>query len=161
MTTPQWLFPPNEIHRIQTRSRHKYYINGEIYTKKFYAKECLAYPEEMKIILEDADAEWLTRRLAQDFQIQLDKIKFINHPKHPNADYGRIFHQEHRINLCYQPSLHLICHELAHLLDHQLNGSSRHNKRLWNLIAIIITHANSHYFHPKASYKKEEKEDEQ
>lgn len=122
--------------RIILRKRHIGRITGARYEKNggyrlaFYYKEKQEYPIAYNTKLEDAEVEKLVRKLFRHFyKLKADrcmKVRFYGNRQGGSFGWG--------IRLSHNPSIGLICHEVAHW------KFKRHNKRMLKFIGRLINY---------------------
>lgn len=98
---------------------------------KFYIKERKEFQTESNIKVQNNQAKKIAKKIARHFKIQLNGISFKKGKK-------SFAYANNTIKLVDNPSILIICHELAHLLEYQKKRSMRHNKALMKTISRLI-----------------------
>ena len=113
---------------------------------KYYEKEEDAYCKAYGFKLTDDLARLVVRKLCLHFMklheseicgcaLRNPKVKFFGHRQSGYASYRG------RICLSHNPSLGLVCHEVAHLVHRYNSKSTRHTKKLMRTVGRLIDYA--------------------
>jgi len=92
-----------------------------IITHKWYNKSVPLYNEHISCKLTDREAKRLIKKLAKHYKVEAPIIKFNGHI---NSDCGYAKYwddddpnrQTSELHLAHDPSLSLLCHEMAHVI---------------------------------------------
>lgn len=97
----------------------------------FYANERKLFPTEFSMKVEDRTAEKIVSKIARHFKFKIFRIGFRG-----NKGSGHAWYDE--ITLSHNPSIAVICHELAHSHNKQKYGNMYHNKKLLRTMTRFI-----------------------
>lgn len=100
---------------------------------KFYKTESVQFEREESIKLTDQQARKIAKKLTKHYGIQLEKLKF-----HGHRQSGTSWNKRDAITVSHDPNIVLLCHEIAHQIQRQQNGKSRHDKKLLALIKKML-----------------------
>jgi hypothetical protein len=111
---------------------------------KFYRKERERFPEAFKIKVSDKDAVKIVNKLCRHFKIRrykgLGKWEYKVGVRFWGNGGARAFVSWKFIHLPHNPSIGIICHELAHIYNHIRYNNHHHNKRLMRTIERMINY---------------------
>ena len=120
-----------QLLRYVWRERRLRKYNG--YHLKFYFVEKQLFREEYDIKVTDKEAVKICKKLARHFKFYISKIRFYGYKRGFVNAYGII-------RLPHNPSIGIICHECAHLLEYEKYHNFRHNKKLLNIMKRFINY---------------------
>lgn len=94
-----------------------------------YHQERDVYTEFADKKLDEEDVQFITNKIARHFKIKQLYIKL-----HGNRDSGRAYRFGSRIRVAYNPSWHVVAHEINHFLiwKKSPNKRVRHGTKKWN-----------------------------
>ena len=103
---------------------------------KFYATEREEFQTENNAHFEDTQAELICRKISRHYKIKLRAVTFRN----LKCSAG-LAHIDHTITFQHEPSLMVICHELAHVYQWSVNRETRHSKKLLRIMRKMLKFA--------------------
>lgn len=102
---------------------------------KFYEKERQQYPEAFTHKVSDEGAKIIVKKLKRHFKIiRLYGLRFYG-----NSGSGSAYPNGY-IRLSHNPSVGMICHEVAHLFNKRKYGNWNHNKKLMRTIKRMVNY---------------------
>ena len=105
---------------------------------KFYQNERYKFPVAKQVHTSDKGAEIIIEKLRRHYKLRKYRkitIKFRN-----SRGGGTCYYCERKIILSHNPSLLLIAHEFAHLLNYEKGKSHYHTKQLMISIKRILNY---------------------
>jgi len=132
------LFPDPEVcemkvqEKIEEQKReikrlHHKYVENEGYNLTFYKNEHHIFNEAFNLKLSDAEAVEIVKKLTRHFKLKFGSVRFYG-----AKQSGRCGWWTAELRLSHNPSLGLVCHEVAHLAER------RHCKKLMKVMGKLI-----------------------
>ena len=105
------------------------------YRLKFYEKEIEEeHNEAHNKKLTEQEARMVFKKLCRHFKLKWVKLYFNGRRQ------GGITNSSGWIEVCYNPSFGLICHEIAHIIDRKKRGRSKHDKKFKRVITRVVNY---------------------
>ena len=133
------LFPDPEVCEMKVQEKveeqkreikrlHHKYVENEGFRLTFYKNEHHIYKDAFDLKLSDAEAVKIVKKLVRHFKLyhRTVTVRFFGNKQSGRCNWCGL------IRLSHNPSLGLICHEVAHL------GHRRHDKKLMKLMGKLI-----------------------
>ena len=111
----------------EVKKKLKRYNSTQGYKLVFYNKERQVFKDAYTIKLSDSEAVKIAKKLTRHFKLKFGSVRFYG-----NSQSGRCSWWTAELRLSHNPSLGLVCHEVAHL------GEKRHSKKLMKLMGKLI-----------------------
>ena len=99
---------------------------------KFYTKERERFPEAFNCVVSDEEAHAVVKKLKRHFKVPLLWVKFWSRKRQTGHA------KELGVCLPHNPSIGVICHELAHIHNKHKYGNWRHDKKLMTTLAQFV-----------------------
>ena len=96
---------------------------------KFYSKENELYSEASKREISGEEVDIVFNKLRRHFKLNL----YLSQRSRWNGHF-----RGHSISVPYKTSFGLLCHEIAHAIDHKKRGKSKHDKKLMRIIGRVV-----------------------
>lgn len=107
---------------------------------RFYSKESAKFSDSHEIKLTKRETEKIAHKIARHFKFRCPTVWF-NTRTNGHAYYRDIEVPKN------QPSLYILIHELAHVMDAKKRGTSKHDKKLWRILCMMHKYAaKMHYW---------------